>query len=508
MPVFHIRFILVAVVLCVYCCARTTYRDQILLHSMRQVQALALAEPDGQLLFEGAMQGMLDKLGEELGDDYSTYISPSRTKEFREMLDVKLEGIGVRFDPTSPEGTYRVLYPIINSPAIAAGIRCGDTILKVDGEDIKGLNVVDISKKIRGPEGTSVLLSVQHPGESKPVDISIKRKSIQQNTVYGFELANDFEPILNVPGNLSDSFSNSKIGYLYISSFNSHTVQEVLEYLTDNASKIEKLIIDVRGNPGGFLDAAVGVADLFVDNRGPYREIVTTKLRNHQVKAGGRHPATRDVLFHGPMVVLTDSGSASASEILAACLQDFDRATIIGERTYGKGTVQEIFDLPFNLGAIKLTDASYWRPSGKNINRVRKVPRHDNGKDSVKLSEDTDDWGVTPDIEVKISRHQKVLTYFLRELRIAVPKGQVMSMLKQYAETLLKDSEDLLKKLDEEDEEDIESEESEENVDDTETKLKFTPEGKAPFYDPILDKAIEFLNENKPVKKFQPPKEL
>jgi carboxyl-terminal processing protease len=453
---------------------------------MRQVESAALVEPTGQLLFEGAMQGMFDKLGKELGDEYSMYVPPSKAKEFQEMLDSKLEGVGIRFDSTAPEGTFQVLYPMLDSPAFAAGILCGDTILKVNGESTEKLSQSELIKKIKGEAGTQVVLTVLHPGESEPIEIAIRRESIQQKTVFGFEVNERGDSVSEIPG-------FPKIGYIYISSFNEKTAEEMALQLRSFRTA-QKLILDLRSNPGGYLNTAVKVADMFVDNRGQYKEIVTTRTRSGQVKFGGNFYATENVLFYGPIIVLIDGNSASAAEILAACLQDFGRAKILGGRSFGKGTVQEIINLPLDNGTMKLTDSSYWRPSGRNIHRTRRAAQIENGRYS-KLSEETDDWGVVPDedLELTMTRNQRILTYFLRDMRIAVPKLTLQPLLPVYQEKLCENTSNLLQWDFDEDETEEDSVESENNTEETKPKI-FLPEGKPPFYDPVLDKAIEVLS--------------
>ena len=500
MPLSNLKILILTVLICVYCSTRTTLREQILLYSMRQVESLALVEPTGQLLFEGAMQGMLGKLGEELGDDYSMYIPPSDEKEFREMLDSKLEGVGIRFDPTTPDGTIKVLYPMLDSPALAAGIRIGDTLLKVDGESTENLGQYELVKKIRGEPDTQVILTVLHPGESEPVEIAIRRASIQQKTVFGFEVNQHGDSISEIPG-------FPKIGYIYISSFNENTAEEMFQQL-QSFRTAHKLILDLRNNPGGYLDTDVKVADMFVDNRGQYKEIVTTRNRNGQVKFGGNYFATENVLFHGPIVVLIDGGSASAAEILAACLQDFGRAKILGQRSFGKGTVQEIFKLPLDNGSMKLTDSSYWRPSGRNIHRIRRTAKIENGRYS-KLSEETDDWGVMPDpdLEWKTAKNQRVLTYFFRDMRTAVPKSTLQPHLAVYKEELCKDTSKLLQwdwdEIEEAEEENVDNTDNKNAIEDSKPKT-FEPDGQPPFYDPVLDKAIEILSTDPPPQSFGP----
>ena len=488
MPINNIKTIVLVALFCLYCCRQTTLQNQILLFTMKQIESIALVKPSRESIFEGAMEGALNKLETDYGDPYSLYIPPKHEKMFHEQLDSKLEGIGVRFDPLSEKGEFRVFYSLYDSPAYNAGIKAGDTILKVEGVDIEGLTPNDLVKKIKGEPGTEVTLTVSHFNDETPVDMRIRRASIQQKTVFGFMLDDSGNYSVSIPD------EDRTIGYIYIASFGVHTGKEVVALLQAFPPGTNKLVIDLRGNPGGYLKTAVEVADLFVDNKGPYREIVTTQNRNGQTKFGGSYYATSGVAFTGEILVLIDGGSASAAEIFAACLQDFERAKIMGQRSYGKGTVQEIFKLPLNSGTVKLTDASYWRPSGKNINRFKR-PKTDDGSDEKKNPDESDDWGVSPDdgLEVEVSQKQRAITSFLRDLRINIPRDQTEPLYKHYLELLTKEISNIPKIVEAEDV--VADEDETQKTDET-----FKPQGKPPYYDPVLDKAVAEMLKPKPRK--------
>lgn len=515
----NLRIIVLLGLLCVYCCSLTTYRDRVLLYTMRQVGETALAEPSDSLLFEGAMSGMIQKMREEAGDVYSEYIPFQQEKAHLEQLDARIEGIGVRLQSLADSGQFKVLFPIPASPAFRAGIKPNDRIIKVNGKEVAHWTLEELSNNIKGPAGTQVVLTVLHPGESEPLDIAIVRSMVQQRTVYGFSLID--------PGQFSLTLPNQPdIGYLYISSFNSQTADELKHLLqffigdSPNKGRDKKLILDLRGDPGGYLDAAVDVCDFFVNNSGKYKNIVTVRSRAGSVP----YPATNDVLYEGTLVVLLDGGSASAAEIVAAALQDFDRALIFGERSYGKGTVQKLFELPFQSGILKLTEASYWRPNGQNINRVRFLPESKTGK-RQELSKETDDWGVRPNegCTVEISKRQRLLTLGLREYRSNVPESELEPLLLDYVHQFVTDPEKVPILTDDDfDEEELpqnlgqEGDESEqpivnepgraeslhepaklvepaESVEPTKPKEQFQPQGTVPYYDPVLEKAITLL---------------
>ncbi len=360
----------------------TNRYGRIVADAIGQIERRYLEPIEPTDLFEGAMQGMIDRLD----DPYSAFISHKNLQEFYENIDQEFGGVGmeVALDPKTRQLT--VLSPLVGTPAYKAGIRAGDRILRIDDHSTQGMSLRDAVAHMRGKSGQPVTLSILHEGDSEPVDITIVRAVIQIDTVLGDTRNADgswnffLDGFLDEYSAEEDSKESLLIGYLRINVFSENTAKELREAIDGLiAHGMEGLILDMRSNPGGLLGAATDVCDMFIDSG----VIVTTRGRDKQVKRTVRAtvPGTyRDF----PIAVLVNQYSASASEIVAACLQDHSRAVIVGQRTWGKGTVQEVIDLEAAQGAVKLTTASYWRPSEKNIHR---------GKDVGEQA----DWGVTPD---------------------------------------------------------------------------------------------------------------
>jgi carboxyl-terminal processing protease len=270
----------------------------------------------------------------------------------------------------------KVKSPIPKLPAFQAGLRAGDIILQIDDFDTQGKSLDECTKHIRGPEGKEVTLLVQRAGEKEPLTFDVVRAKIPIESIKGdrHNAAGDWIFTLE---------DQPRIGYVRIVGFGERTTDEFKDALATfgpGASQIDGLIIDLRGNPGGLLTAGVGVCDALLDEGLIVRTLGRGKveLESHKAKPDLSVPETL------PIVVLVDSYSASASEIVAGCLQDHHRATIVGQRTYGKGTVQKVYMLEGNKSALRLTFATYWRPSGQDIHKR-------------KGAKDTDDWGVRPD---------------------------------------------------------------------------------------------------------------
>jgi len=386
MPRRNINLIVGLAVLCLMCAVRTSRYGRVLTYAMNQISTRYVEKVDKQKLqelFEGALEGMMRRL-----DEYSVYISPEMIAEFQETVEKEFGGVGIeiRLDPDTKQ--LMVASPLVGTPAYEAGVRAGDRILRIDGKSTQGLSLQDAADRMRGKPGDSVTLTILHADEDKPVDIEIVRAIIRVDTVLG--------DTRNAEGRW-DYFleGHDRIGYLRINSFGERTDEELkraLDWLVQR--DMQALILDLRNDPGGMLDAAVGACDLFIDSG----VIVTTRRRDGQIKQA--FSASKKGTYTGfPMAVLVNRFSASASEIVAACLQDHGRAVVVGERTYGKGTVQELIPLDSADGAeqgeLKLTTATYWRPSGKNIHR------HSDAKED-------DDWGVFPDngYEVKVDEEQ------------------------------------------------------------------------------------------------------
>ncbi|MFQ5731807.1 MAG: S41 family peptidase [Planctomycetaceae bacterium] len=350
-----------------------------------QIDRNYVKDMDRRELLEAAIKGMMQKL-----DPYSSYIAPKDLNRFNESVEQRFGGIGVqvRVDPVTKRLT--VTTPLPGTPAYKAGIRPGDTIMEVEKKSTKGFSIDDAVKLLKGKPGEAVNIGIRHAGSQKTVQIRLVRAIIEVATVQGDHY--------NADGTwnfMADP--KKKIGYIRLTHFSrrsDHEMQAALQQLKKQGFK--SLIIDLRFNPGGLLSQAIAIADLFIEKG----RIVSTKGKNTRERVWN---ATKAGTYTGfPMAVLVNRYSASASEILSACLQDHKRAVIIGERTWGKGSVQNVIQIPGAASALKLTTASYHRPSGKNIHRFP------NAKDS-------DEWGVIPRKEDRIRftfpEMQKYLDY-------------------------------------------------------------------------------------------------
>jgi len=325
-------------------------------------------------LMEAAIRGVLTKL-----DPYSNYISPDDLGQFKTNVDNQFGGIGIQVD-IPREGHLVVISPIVGSPAYRAGMQAGDRIIEIEGETTAEIRSIDDAvKRLKGEPGTKVTITTFRPSTGKRRTFSLDREIVHVDTVLGERRKDD------------DSWDflldhDKKIGYIRVSAFGRDTERDLTRALEElKREHVRGLILDLRFNPGGLLTSAIGVSDLFVADG----NIVSTAGRNTTPRSW---EAQKDGVFEDlPMVVLVNHYSASASEIVSACLQDHKRAVIIGERTWGKGSVQNVIELEGGRSALKLTTAAYKRPSGKNIHKQA------NDKDS-------DEWGVSPNegFEIKL----------------------------------------------------------------------------------------------------------
>lgn len=344
---------------------------------------------DDQKLFEGALEGMVGKL-----DDYSSFISRRETDQFRQTLDQKFGGVGIEVSVDPKTQDLMVMSPLVGTPAYIAGVRAGDKIVSIDGQSTKGFSLKDAVGLLRGKEGEPVTLGVIHDGETKPVDYALVRKVIKVDSVLGDVRGPDDTWNFFLAG-------HPGIGYIRITTFGELTVKELrsaLEWLAERHCR--GAIIDLRNNPGGLLPAATETCDLFLDAGKP---IVSTRGREGKVEEE-IHSTGNGPYQKLPLVVLVNHYSASASEIVAACLQDHHRAVIVGERSWGKGTVQKVLPVEGGRSVLKLTTASYWRPSGRNIHRL-------------KSAAETDPWGVDPDADCSVPMTDKELSAWLEYRR-------------------------------------------------------------------------------------------
>lgn len=294
---------------------------------------------EDKTLLENAVRGMLSGL-----DPHSAYLDKSEFKEMNIATSGKFGGLGIEVQ--MQDGFVRVVSPIDDTPAAKAGVQAGDLIVKIDDTPVKGLTLNDAVQRMRGEPGTKITLTIAREGETAPKVLTLERAVIKVTSVRSRLLE---------PG----------MGYLRISSFTTETAaslnKELAKLAKDNDGALKGLVLDLRNNPGGVLDAAVKVSDAFLE-QGP---IVSIRGRDGD---GSREFDARagDMLDGKPIVVMINAGSASASEIVAGALQDQRRALIVGSRSFGKGSVQTILPLS-NDGAIKITTARYYTPSGRSI---------------------------------------------------------------------------------------------------------------------------------------------
>ncbi|MCH5377458.1 MAG: S41 family peptidase, partial [Planctomycetes bacterium] len=341
--------------------------------TLDQVERNYVKEVDRRQLVEAAIRGMLSEL-----DQYSGYIPPAQLERFRTGVEAEFGGVGIQV--TVENGQLRVISPIVGSPAYRSGMMAGDVIVEIEGKTAEGITIDEAIARMKGKPGTDVTVKVLHPGAEEPELLTLRREVIRVETVMADARRDD----ASWNWMLDDE---RKIGYIRVTAFGRHTAEELRKALeTLSKQKLAGLVLDLRFNPGGLLTSAIEVCDLFISEG----RIVSTEGRNTPTR---KWDAKKQGTFEGfPMVVLVNRYSASASEIVAACLQDHHRAVVIGERTWGKGSVQNVVELEEGASALKLTTADYHRPSGKNIHRFRD-------------SSDDDEWGVLPDsgFELKLS---------------------------------------------------------------------------------------------------------
>ncbi len=329
-------------------------------------------------------------------DPYTTYIDPETLNSFRINVQGNFTGIGIQIRKDAATDLLLVVTPIKGSPAYKAGLLAGDLITTItrdvdeegkplpNGPEViptKGLVVGDAVKKILGKKGTKIKLTVQREGSDKPLEFEITRGAVTVETVFGVQRKSndDWDYMLD---------PEKKIGYIRLSQFQEESYDNIVSAMADLKKQgMKGLVLDLRFDPGGLLSDAVDISDLFIDDG----VIVSIRPRGKEEEfIRGKHEGS---LLDFPMVVLVNGESASASEIVSACLQDHHRAYVIGERSFGKGSVQNIRD--FGEGKMKLTTATFWRPSGKNLYK----------RDPEARKNDT--WGVKPDEVVPLTEKER-----------------------------------------------------------------------------------------------------
>jgi len=334
------------------------------------------------IVYDG-IGGMLQVL-----DPHSSYLDPRSFRHMRARQEGSFFGVGIIISRRN--GSVTVISPIAGTPAASRGLRAGDVIAGVAGEETEGLSLDEVVDLVRGPEGTTVVLSIARPGFKDRFDVEIERTRIPQTSVrYSFLIEPD-------------------IGYIRLSEFSNTSTREVRDAIADLTGQgMKRLIFDVRNNPGGPLDAAVGVSDLFLE-KGQF--ITSTRGRTPENNTTFRAPGNPGG-FEGPLVVLVNEGSASASEIVAGAVQDHDRGLVLGDVTWGKGLVQTVFTVRDT--GLALTTARYYTPSGRCIQRdyesfIDYVTHRNGNDDSSAEIYETDagrtvlgGGGITPDITIE-----------------------------------------------------------------------------------------------------------
>ena len=378
---------------------------------------------DQQGLFDAAMQGVFSRL-----DEHSAFVAGDQRDRLESLLDQEFGGVGLELDGSDRRLGIIVVSPVLGSPAWHAGIAAGDRILAIDGVSTAQMTLEEVFRRLRGRPGTSVLLSIaaavaDPAGEDAPArDVALLREVIKTESVVGDRRRSDGSWEWTIEGEPAAAI-------IRITTFGERTADEVrraVEAIASRRSAAEPeagsdrnpeaaLILDLRGNAGGLLSAAVEVCDIFLDDG----VIVSTKGRGvHDAGAAGDDAAALDVrratrgaaLVDLPMAVLIDGLTASAAEVVAACLQDHGRAIVVGSRSFGKGTVQSIMPLSDGSGLVKLTTSEYLRPSRVNIHR-----RNEEESDTT--------WGVSPDrgYEITPTGRQIESLQAWRQMRDVVP---------------------------------------------------------------------------------------
>ena len=349
---------------------------QTFVDTFEQVDRNYVKDVDRRKLLEAALRGMIKEL-----DPYSSYIPPEELARFNQQVDQQFGGIGIQVQPDPRTRRILVISPLPDTPAYKAGVRAGDIVTEVEGYDTENMPLSRAVELMKGPPGETVSIKVRHLSATEDEVISMERAIISVKSVLGDKWGKNGSWDFLVD-------DEQKIGYVRLTQFGRKSAEELAAAIdTLQKQGMKGLVLDLRFNPGGLLSQAVKISDLFIESG----TIVSTEGKNTAKRTFSATKA--GTLPDFPMAVLINRFSASASEILSACLQDHKRAVVIGERSWGKGSVQNVIELESGASALKLTTAGYLRPSGKNIHRFPD-------------SKMTDEWGVHPDDEIKFTRKE------------------------------------------------------------------------------------------------------
>lgn len=375
MPIRNIFLIALAVIVSMTCyttATRSRYA-RLFAEAVSTIEREALQKVPQSDLFASAMQGMASRL-----DGHSRFISGEDFRVFDEDLNQQFGGVGMYVDTDPETNVLTVLAPIPDSPAFEAGIQSGDQIVEIAGQPTENLERGDAVKLIRGPQGTEVNVAINRNGQKFSFDLT--RRSIHEPSAHGDYRNSDGTWVFRLK-------EYPRLGYIRLAQFGKQSSEEIAQALSQIDGKVDGLILDLRNNAGGLLDGAIEICDLFLE---PGLPIVRTRGRDNVVLE--QHISQTDSVWPAEkaLFLLVNRNSASASEIVAACLKDHERAILVGEQSWGKGTVQQVIPIEQGKSALKLTTASYWRPSGINIDRYDPTAK------------ETGQWGVVPTEEYRV----------------------------------------------------------------------------------------------------------
>ncbi len=380
MPTRNLNILLFAILVSLLCHA--TYRRarpaMVVGDALDLIDTFYVDQVDRQELLTGAMRGMTESL-----DRHSEFVSMDDYGNLQDSINQEFTGIGILIEQPEPNSPVRIITPLVGSPAREAGLLPGDEIVEVDRRDVREWDLVNVSKRLNGPVNTQVHMVVRRNGERVPV--TVRRSRIEMESVVGDHRDDEDRWVYRLQ-------DDPRIAYLRLTSFGEKTVSELEQILSDLDNDFDAMVLDLRGNTGGLLYAAVAVSDMFLHSG----RIVSTKVRGGITEE--EFGAERGTLVDTdkPLAILIDGDSASASEIVAACLQDHDRAVVVGTRSYGKGTVQNILPLQYGRSALRLTVARYYRPNDKEIHRTDDATEED-------------DWGVRPNEGLEVELDEDTL---------------------------------------------------------------------------------------------------
>lgn len=364
----------------------------------------SLKQVPREKLFVSAMVGMLKEL-----DEHSMYISGEMYQLFDEELRQEFGGVGMYVEMNPKTHRLTVLAPMPGTPAFEVGLRSGDQILTIDGTEIEGKSRRDAIKLLRGPVGQSVVLEIERGDER--LSKSLKRAIIPVASVHGDYRTSDgkWKFVLE---------EQPQIGYIRLIQFGEKSGEEFAAALKEMGD-VDGLIVDLRNNSGGLLDVAIDICDLFLP---PNKMIVSTRVRNRVLDKEVFSTSSHSLNPSIPICVLVNRNSASASEVVAGCLQDHGRAILVGEQSWGKGTVQNVIPIQRGESALKLTTSSYWRPSGVHIDRYDDIAK------------ETKSWGVHPDpgfevVQTDEDVFNNIRARSIREIRGLLSPEEALSVL-------------------------------------------------------------------------------